>query len=74
MSAQEALHRAVKIAGGQTAMSEKLGVRQSLVWYWLKKSKRGVAPEYVAPLERLTGISRSELRPDLFSDSKDTAA
>lgn len=75
MNSREALEDAVRRGGGQTATSEKLGVRQSLIWYWLKRSKKGVAPEYVLPLEKLTGVSRSALRPDLFpNEEKDTAA
>lgn len=70
MSAHEALANAVRITGGQTAFGEKLGVTQSLVWYWLNRSKKGVAPEYVLPIENLTGVSRSELRPDLFAEGR----
>jgi DNA-binding transcriptional regulator YdaS (Cro superfamily) len=37
----EALEEAIGIAGGQLALADKIGVSQSLVSYWLKKSKKG---------------------------------
>lgn len=61
----EALSRAVEIAGGQTALAAKIGVKQAHVWNWLNKTK-GVPPQYVLPIERETGVSRHDLRPDIY--------
>jgi DNA-binding transcriptional regulator YdaS (Cro superfamily) len=61
-----ALKRACKIAGGQKPLATKIGTTQSQVWYWLKRSKRGVAAEFVLSIERATGVPRHELRPDLY--------
>jgi DNA-binding transcriptional regulator YdaS (Cro superfamily) len=62
----EALKRACGLAGGQKPLADRIGTTQSQVWYWLEKSKRGVPAEFVLPIERETGVPRSELRPDLW--------
>ncbi len=64
----EALKRACDVVGSQERLAELIGTRQSLVWYWLNRSKKGVPAEFVLPIERATGVSRSDLRPDLFAD------
>jgi DNA-binding transcriptional regulator YdaS (Cro superfamily) len=63
---RDALSKACEAVGGQTALSEAIRVRQSTLWYWLHKAKRGVPAEHVIDVERATGISRHELRPDLY--------
>lgn len=60
------LSKAIEVAGGQKPLADLIGTTQSQVWYWLERSKQGVAPKFVLPIERATGISRSELRPDLY--------
>lgn len=62
----EALKEACGIAGGQKPLADRIGTTQSQVWYWLTRSKKGVPAEFVLPIERETGISRSALRPDLW--------
>jgi len=64
----EALKRACELAGGQKPLADRIGTTQSQVWYWLERSKRGVPAEFVLPIERETGVSRSSLRPDLWPD------
>ena len=59
---KEALEEAIRTAGGQLALADKIGVSQSLVSYWLKKSKKGVAAGFVLAIEAATGT----LRPDLY--------
>lgn len=61
-----ALARAVELADGQLALAKKIGTTQSNVWTWLHKSKRGAPAGYVLPIERATGVSRHELRPDIY--------
>jgi len=63
---REALRKAIDRAGGQTALAEAIGVRQSVISFWLHHSKQGVAAEKVADIERATLVPRHELRPDLF--------
>jgi DNA-binding transcriptional regulator YdaS (Cro superfamily) len=62
------LERAIKIAGGQSALARKIGVTQSVIWFWLNQSKRGVPAEFVLKIEQATGISRHEFRPDIWPD------
>jgi DNA-binding transcriptional regulator YdaS (Cro superfamily) len=47
-------------------LADRIGTTQSQVWYWLERSKRGVPGEFVLPIERETGVTRHELRPDLY--------
>jgi DNA-binding transcriptional regulator YdaS (Cro superfamily) len=60
-----ALQKAVAISGGQVALAKKLGLKQGHVWWWLNRSKRIPAEQTIA-VEQLTGVSRHELRPDVF--------
>ncbi len=67
MSALKAIRKAVKLAGGQSALARKLGVRQGNVWSWLNRSKR-VDENYAIPVEKAveSKVTRYELRPDLY--------
>jgi DNA-binding transcriptional regulator YdaS (Cro superfamily) len=46
-------------------MGRLLGVSQPTVWAWLRKGKP-LPAEYVLKVEAATGISRHQLRPDLY--------
>lgn len=72
--ANEPLKRACEAAGGQKPLADKIGTSQSQVWYWLEKSKKGVSPEYVLKIEEVTGVSRHELRPDIYPVAAGAAA
>lgn len=48
----------------QTAFAELIGVTQPLVSYWLKRGQVGA--QYVLKVEEKTGVSRHDLRPDIF--------
>jgi DNA-binding transcriptional regulator YdaS (Cro superfamily) len=61
-----ALQRACAAAGGQKSLAARIGATQSMVWYWLARARRGVPGEYVRAIEQATGVSRHELRPDLY--------
>lgn len=62
-----ALKLAIEIAGGQSALGRYLGVRQSLVSYWLH-SKGRPPPEHVIDIEKATQsqVTRYDLRPDIY--------
>jgi Uma2 family endonuclease/DNA-binding transcriptional regulator YdaS (Cro superfamily) len=62
--AKSALKKAVETAGGQTALAELIGSTQGHVSKWLERNY--VPPEFVLTIERATGISRHELRPDIY--------
>lgn len=64
------LQRALAISGGQVALAKKIGAKQQHISWWLNKSKR-VPAERVLAIEQATGISRYELRPDVFGPAPD---
>jgi DNA-binding transcriptional regulator YdaS (Cro superfamily) len=57
----EALARAIKTAGGAKALGRALGISHQAVIQW-----KACPPLRVLELERLTGISRHDLRPDIY--------
>jgi DNA-binding transcriptional regulator YdaS (Cro superfamily) len=57
----EALSLAIKSAGGPKAVARKLGITHQAVIQW-----KECPPHRVLEIERLSGISRSVLRPDLY--------
>jgi len=61
----EALKRAVEKAGSQAEIARIAGVSAVAVWKWLQSSKR-VPAEYVLKIEAATGVSRHDLRPDIY--------
>lgn len=64
----QALERAVEIAGGQSALAEKIGKKQAHVAMWLKRGK--VPAEVCADIEGVTAgvVTRQALRPDVFRE------
>lgn len=61
----DALRRAVAIIGGQSKTARLLDLSQTSIWKWVSKGK--VLPaEYCLKVEAATGISRHELRPDIY--------
>lgn len=55
------LRKAILAAGSQTALADALGITQSAIAQWDK-----VPVQRVHQVESLTGVSRYELRPDIF--------
>ncbi len=61
----ETIRRACKAAGGQSAVARALCLGgQGTVSSWIMRGK--VPAEYVLRLEALSGVSRHELREDLY--------
>ena len=61
----ETIRRACKDAGGQSAVARALGLGgQGTVSSWIMRGK--IPAEYVLRLEQMSGVSRHELRPDLY--------
>ena len=60
-----ALDRAIEKAGSQSALGRLIGKRQSVISDWLRFG-RGVPAEFVLKIETATGVSRHDLRPDLY--------
>lgn len=64
---KQALQRAIEKAGGtQVSLAKALNVKQQTVAWWLSEGSKGVAPEYCIRIETITGVSRHDLRPDVF--------
>ena len=61
----EALARAVELLGSQAALGRVVGVSQPAVWRWLDK-KQSLPAEYVLAVEAATGVSKHDLRPDIY--------
>ena len=59
-----AIDRAIEAVGGPSSLAGKLGVKVNVVTNW---RMRGRAPaEYVLAIEAASGVSRHDLRPDVF--------
>lgn len=58
-----AIERAIEIAGGPSALARAVGVLPSNIAYWKNVS---IPPRRAIQIEEATGVSRSELRPDLW--------
>lgn len=65
IGAMNALDMAIEKAGGVCRLADQLGVGQSVVSNWRASGGR-VPPKRVRAVEEITGISRHELRPDIF--------
>jgi len=57
----EALNKSIKFAGSSKALAQMLGVTAQAISQWHR-----VPPARVMEIERLTGVSRYDLRPDIF--------
>lgn len=56
----------------QTEFAAHVGASQQLVSYWVKTGRVGAA--HVLNVEAATGVSRHELRPDVFGSPEKQAA
>ena len=61
----ESLQAAVEAIGSQSALARLLGITQSAVSKWIDRGQP-LPAEHVLAVERETGISRHELRPDIY--------
>lgn len=55
--------KAIKDAGGGATLAAALKITRQAVYQWDR-----VPPQHVLDVERITGVSRHELRPDLFGE------
>ena len=60
----EALKRACDRAGGQSALGRAIGRAQQTINNWL--NGKGAAANSVLEIEKATGVSRHDLRPDIY--------
>ena len=59
-----AVVHAVALAGGQTALAKKLGIKPQAVQQWVAGGR--IPPLRVLAVEAATGVSRKALRPDIY--------
>ncbi|WP_312237045.1 YdaS family helix-turn-helix protein [Stenotrophomonas sp.] len=59
-----ALDKAVEAAGSQLALAQLLGIKPPSISGWYER--RRVPAERCIAIETVTGVSRHELRPDVF--------
>ncbi|MCU0807930.1 MAG: helix-turn-helix domain-containing protein [Candidatus Contendobacter sp.] len=66
------LQQSIAAAGGMKPLAQRLGVRYQAIQQW---RRRGRPPaERCLEIERLTGVSRYELRPDIYGPLQDRSA
>lgn len=53
--------KAVKKAGGESSLARQLSIKHNAFYVWKR-----IPAERVLKIERITGISRHDLRPDLY--------
>lgn len=66
MTNEIALKKAIRLAGGQSRLAAALGIKQPSISEWLKRGQ--VPVERVARVADLVGMTREELRPDIFGE------
>lgn len=58
------LHHAAQKVGGIPQLAQKLGISRQAIYYWTR-----IPADRVVEIERITGIDRRELRPDIFGEA-----
>lgn len=58
------MHAAQKV-GGLAQLASSLGIARQAIYQWSR-----IPVDRVADVERITGVSRTELRPDIFGDAQ----
>ena len=59
------IEKVISIYGSQVAASRQLGISSSLLNHWLG-GRFAIPANRCVEIEKKTGVSRAELRPDLF--------
>lgn len=63
------LKKAIEAVGGGAELARQLNVKRQAIYQW-----REAPPLRVLDIERITGVSRHELRPDIYGPPPQTAA
>jgi DNA-binding transcriptional regulator YdaS (Cro superfamily) len=61
-----ALLKVIDWAGGRSRLARALGLHRQTVCTWAQMRRPRVSAPHVLELERLSGVPRYELRPDLY--------
>lgn len=62
----DVIQRAADICGNRTRLAELFGVTRSCITQWQRRNR--IPASRVIEFEKLTGISRHVLRPDIFGE------
>lgn len=73
MSRRDALIAAIDKAGGQSKLARICGCTQGAVWQMLNKGEAQLSHKFVLKVEAATGVSRHDLRPDIYPRETVTA-
>jgi DNA-binding transcriptional regulator YdaS (Cro superfamily) len=60
------IQEAIAKAGGMRALARAIGIRYQSIQAWRNR----IPAERVLDVERVTGISREKLRPDMYGKKK----
>ena len=66
------IEKAVRLAGHQSALARAVNVSPQAVQQWVESGR--VSHKKVIDVERATGVSRAELRPDLYPEEQKKVA
>ncbi|EAW5735679.1 TPA: transcriptional regulator [Citrobacter freundii] len=63
---ENAIQKAVRLAGGQSALARAIGVTQGAVWKWLNNHQK-ISPQNAVAISMATNgeVKPYELRPDI---------
>ena len=59
------IEKVISIYGSQAEASRKLGISSALLNHWVR-GRFAIPANRCIEIEKKTGVSRAELRPDLF--------
>lgn len=62
---------AIRVVGNASRLAEKMGISHVAVAKWVKRGKPPAAR--CLSIEKITGVSRHDLRPDIYGEKKDVA-
>ncbi len=65
MTPKAALKKAVQAIGSQGKVARICGVKQPSVWAWVNNGVT-LPAEHVLKIEEASGVSRHDLRPDIY--------
>lgn len=63
-----ALQKVINLAGNRSKLARQLGIKPQAIQQWER-----VPVDRVLAIESITGISRHELRPDIYGDEARSA-
>lgn len=64
---QTPLEKAIASCGSEASLARACGYSQNAIWSAKRKGR--VSAELAVAIERVTGVTRQELRPDLFGEA-----